>query len=137
VWSEHFASPAGTRTLVAEHDGRLVGFVHVVFDASPTWGSLVDNLHVVTDWHRAGVGTRLLAHAATAVTDEATRQPLYLWVLEQNTAAQCFYQALGAVCVETAPVPAPGGDPARLAGSPSNLRMTWPDAAKLTRLSRA
>jgi len=45
--------PAGTRTIVAERDGDLIGFVHVVFDADPRWGSLVDNLHVAHSDHRA------------------------------------------------------------------------------------
>ncbi|EPJ42628.1 hypothetical protein STAFG_0002 [Streptomyces afghaniensis 772] len=32
---------------------------------------------------------------------------MYLWVLEQNTAAQEFYRALGCTCVEKALVPPP------------------------------
>jgi hypothetical protein len=54
---------------------------------------------------------------------------MYLWVLEQNVAAQQFYLAVGAKHVETAPVAPPGGDPARLTGEPNGLRMAWADAA--------
>src|SRR3954466_4329007 len=57
VWSARLATPANSHTVVAEDDDRLVGFIHVVFDQDPRWGSLVDNLHVVHDRHRAGVGT--------------------------------------------------------------------------------
>ena len=133
VWSARMAAPAGAETVLAEHDGRLVGFIHVIFDEDPRWGSLVDNLHVAHDQQRTGVGRRLLARAARAVQDRATGPAMYLWVLEQNLAAQRFYRASGATAVETAIVGPPGGDPSRLAGSPRKLRMAWPDVAPLTR----
>lgn len=131
VWLGRLRTPTSTATILAESGDRLVGFIHVMFDADARWGSLVDNLHVVHDQHRTGVGTRLLAGAARAVIDGATGNAMYLWVLEQNTAAQQFYRRQGATCVETAPVPPPGGDPKRLNGTPLCLRMVWPDAARL------
>lgn len=134
VWSARLAAPAHSATVLAEHDGRLLGFVHVELDDDPRWGSLVDNLHVVHDQHRSGIGARLLGHAARAVGARAAGPAMYLWVLRQNTAAQRFYRACGAVSVETAAVPAPGGDPARLVGAPLGLRMTWPDVAALGHL---
>jgi hypothetical protein len=54
-----------------------------------------------------------------------------LWVLEQNTAAQQFYRALGGTCIEKAMVSPPGGIPARLNGSPNEFRFTWPDSSLL------
>lgn len=134
VWSARLAAPANCETVLAEHEGRLMGFVHVVFDDDPEWGSLVDNLHVVHDQHRMGIGTRLLGRAALAVGERATSDAMYLWVLRQNTAAQGFYRRCGAVSVETAAVPPPGGDPARLNGTPLGLRMSWPDVARLSHL---
>ena len=148
-WTAHLAAPAGqatsptaaatttgsaaagTATVVAEQDGRLVGFVHVVFDTDPRWGSLVGNLHVVHDRKRGGVGTRLLRHAARAVLAHGGGDAVHLWVLEQNTAAQQFYRTLGAACVESSFASAPGGDATRLIGTPAKLRMAWPDAAVL------
>jgi GNAT superfamily N-acetyltransferase len=130
VWAARLAAPAHSATFlaeVAEHAGRTAGFVHVVFDDDARWGSLVDNLHVAHDLHRHGIGRRLLGQAARAAGEQAASRALYLWVLEQNIAAQRFYQALGAAPVETAMVPAPGGDPARLNGRPRKLRMAWPD----------
>ncbi|MQY40738.1 hypothetical protein SRB17_87710 [Streptomyces sp. RB17] len=56
---------------------------------------------------------------------------MYLWVLDQNTAAQEFYRTLGGICVEKAPVSPLGGVPSRLADSPTKLRFTWPDASLL------
>jgi GNAT superfamily N-acetyltransferase len=128
VWTARLATPANSRTVVAEDNDRLVGFIHVVFDHDQQWGSLVDNLHVAHARHRTGVGTVLLAHAARAVVEHARAAGMYLWVLEQNTTAQQFYRARGARHVETAPVSPPGADPSRLKGSPRKLRMAWPDA---------
>jgi GNAT superfamily N-acetyltransferase len=125
------AEPAGSRTLLAEDEAGPVGFVHVIFDADERWGSLVDNLHVTRSRRRAGIGTTLLTRAAAAAAEYATNPSLYLWVLEQNTEAQRFYASLGGTPVETADVPAPGGVPGRLNGSPKGLRVVWPDAALL------
>ena len=125
------AEPAGSRTLLAEDEAGPVGFVHVIFDADERWGSLVDNLHVTHSRRRGGIGTTLLTRAAAAAAEYATNPSLYLWVLEQNTEAQRFYASLGGTPVETADVPAPGGVPGRLNGSPRGLRVVWPDAALL------
>jgi len=133
VWSARLAAPAGTETILAEIAGRLAGFVHVVFDEDPVWGSFVDNLHVAAGWHRRGIGTALLTRAADAIADRATSQAMYLWVLEQNASAQQFYRACGAVGVQTAVAAPPGGDPARLNGAPGKLRMAWPQASRLNR----
>jgi GNAT superfamily N-acetyltransferase len=134
VWSARLAAPAGTATILAELAGRPVGFVHVVLDHDPSWGSLVDNLHVAHGWQRNGIGAELLTRAAAAVTDRAAGNAMYLWVLEQNVAAQRFYRASAATCVETVLVSPPGGDPARLNGTPRKLRMTWSDATDAVRM---
>jgi len=131
AWSSLLADQAGRTTILAEDATGLVGFVHVIFDADDRWGSLVDNLHVVHGRQRAGIGTALLACAAGAVAEQAAGRAMYLWVLEQNTAAQRFYRTLGGTCVEKAPVPPPGGVPSRLTGSPSGLRFTWLDSSAL------
>lgn len=131
VWSARLAAPAASMTVIAEDDTRLVGFVHVVFDDDLRWGSLIDNLHVTHDRQRTGVGTELIVRAAEAVVEQATGRSIYLWVQEQNLGAQQFYRAIGGTCVERAPISAPGGVPARLAGRPHKLRFTWPDASLL------
>ena len=132
VWSERLAAPdSGCCTLLAEAGGRVVGFAHTVFDDDPTWGALLDNLHVAHTHQRRGIGTRLLALTARAVIERARRTGLYLWVLEQNTASQAFYEALGAARAERAPVTPPGGVPGRLHGTPAKLRYAWPDPSVL------
>lgn len=132
VWSDRLANPDGsTVTFLAEDNSVLVGFVHLVFDDDPDWGSLVDNLHVVWTRKRDGIGTRLMAEAAAAVVEHG-QAGLYLWVLEQNTAAQAFYRAKGGICTGRHLVAAPGGNPDRLNGGPIGVRYAWADAAVLT-----
>jgi ribosomal protein S18 acetylase RimI-like enzyme len=134
VWSRRLADrQARAATVVAEHGTDLVGFVHVVFDADEKWGSLIDNLHVGHDRRRAGIGSALITRAAEEVTQGAAADAVHLWVLEQNTHAQGFYRTFGGVCVERALVPAPGGIPERLHGSPVKLRFAWADPALVTR----
>jgi GNAT superfamily N-acetyltransferase len=130
VWTERLRThDGGTYTVLAEGDAGLVGFAHGVFEADPTWGSLLDNLHVRQGQKRRGVGSELVALIGQAVIERET--PLYVWVLEQNVDAQAFYEARGAVRVERAAVRPPGGVASRLNGTPSGLRYAWPDPATL------
>jgi GNAT superfamily N-acetyltransferase len=132
-WGRRLREPDDrTRTLLLEdRDGQLIGFAHVVFDADPTWGALLDNLHVRSTRKRQGLGSGLLSATAQAVVERGTG--LYLWVLEQNVAAQSFYEAHGARRVERALTSPPGGVASRLQGSPAKLRYAWSDPAVLLR----
>jgi GNAT superfamily N-acetyltransferase len=128
VWRQRLAArDGGSRTVVAENDAGLVGFAHGIFDSDPTWGALLDNLHVRAGHKRKGVGTELLASIAEAAVERETL--LYLWVLEQNADARAFYESRGATCVGRAPVEAPGGVASRLTGTPTKLRYAWSDPA--------
>ena len=134
VWAARLAADApDRRTIVAEIGGRVAGFAHVVFDDHPVWGALLDNLHVVHDRKRRGIGVLLMDRVARAVVQERPGSRLFLWVLEQNESAHAFYESLGGRCVERELVPAPGGDPSRLAGTPASLRYVWFDPALLIR----
>jgi ribosomal protein S18 acetylase RimI-like enzyme len=128
VWSQRLeeAGPA-THTVLAEDDDGLVGFAHTIFDADPSWGALLDNLHVARRHQRRGIGSRLLVLTAQAVVERRTG--LYLWVLEQNQEAQSFYEAHRGWLVERAPNEAPGGIPGRLNGTPMKLRCVWSPSA--------
>jgi ribosomal protein S18 acetylase RimI-like enzyme len=128
VWHERLAAPdPGRLTILAEERGAI-GFVNAYFACDPALGTLVDNLHVVRDCHRRGIGTRLMAAVAEAVRARHAGEGIHLWVLEQNRRAQAFYEAIGGTAVETAPVGPPGGVPGRLVGTPMKLRYVWPPA---------
>lgn len=129
LWTERLATPSPqAHTILAEHQGELVGMAHTLLDASPAWGALLDNLHVRHTVKRQGIGTRLLARTARALRG---RSGLYLWVLEQNTMAQAFYTARGGEVIDRGDVPPPGGDPTHLNGRPTCLRYAWRDPSVL------
>lgn len=131
VWGERLQDrTAATATFAAEAPGcTLAGFAHVAFGAHPLWGALLDNLHVARDLKRSGIGTRLMSEVAVAslVHDDK----LHLYVLEQNTSAQAFYQARGGRFVEASFVSAPGGVASRLNGTPKRHLYVWDDPALL------
>jgi GNAT superfamily N-acetyltransferase len=132
LWTKRLGTPTSdTLTILAEYDGELIGLAHTMLGADPTYGALVDNLHVRAALKRQGIGTRLLALTAEALHDAAPSSGLYLWVLEQNTAAQAFYEARGGIRADRRHVPPPGGDPANLNGTPACFRYTWPDPTVL------
>jgi ribosomal protein S18 acetylase RimI-like enzyme len=137
TWADRLnARDPRARTIVAELGGEVIGLAHTRLDEDASWGALLDNLHVAYGLKRLGIGSRLLALTGQAVLDSAPGSGLYLWVLEQNAAAQAFYTANGGACVQRAAVPPPGGDPARLNGTPMALRYAWPDPSSLLSAAR-
>jgi ribosomal protein S18 acetylase RimI-like enzyme len=127
VWVGRISRPAPDRcTLVADLDGAVVGFAHVILDADPVWGAYLDNLHVRHDLKRRGTGAMLLAGTAREVARRRPGSGLYLLVLEQNTAAQAFYQSQRGRCVARELAgPFPGG------GYAFSFRYAWPDLSRL------
>jgi len=113
--------------LLAAHRAAMTA--HTVLGDDPTWGALLDNLHVAQGHKRRGVGSQLLASSAQVVIERGTG--LYLWVQEQNVDAQAFYQARGGKCVARALISPPGGVASRLNGSSVKLRYAWADPSGL------
>ena len=132
VWTGRLSQPDEDRiTLVADRDGVVVGFVHTILDEDPQWGAYLENLHVSHDLKRHGIGKRLVITAARAVVEMRPASGLYLWVLEQNTAAQAFYEAIDGARIERqVRGPFPGG------GTAPGLRYAWPQPSQLLRLDR-
>jgi ribosomal protein S18 acetylase RimI-like enzyme len=132
AWAARFSADDGrSRTVLAERDGHLVGFAHLILDEDATWGSLLDNLHVSHALKRQGIGAELVQRVAHAVVNEARLPGLFLWVLEQNTAAQAFYRSLGGRLEDSKVVRSPGNVPGRLSGTPRGVRVAWSDASVL------
>ena len=126
-WTDRLSRQQQDRcTVVADLDGAVAGFAHVILDADPTWGAYLDALHVRHDLKRHGIGARLMAETARAVARRRPSTGLYLRVLEQNTAAQAFYAAQGGSRVERElSGPFPGG------GYAFSLLYAWPDLSEL------
>ncbi len=123
VWRERFRVASEDQlTIVAEREDGLAGFAHTCCDADPEWGALLDNLHVRYNLKRQGIGRALMAETAATLVERHPASPLYLWVLQQNVAAQAFYAALGgAVVDEELARPIAGGGSARV------YKVAWRD----------
>jgi ribosomal protein S18 acetylase RimI-like enzyme len=127
VWTDRLTE-AGSRafTIVVERDGDVCGFAHTILDEDPTWGALLENLHVTNDLKHQGIGRRLMAESARTLIERRPTSGLYLSALEQNTAAQAFYEAIGGTSVERKIAgPFPGG------GTAPVIWYAWPNPACL------
>jgi ribosomal protein S18 acetylase RimI-like enzyme len=125
LWLSRFSDRAGTATTIAEVDGTLAGFIHVILDADPEHGALVDNLHVRHDRQRLGIGEQLMRRAAAGVVAARPGSGVYLWVLEQNVRARAFYRSIGGAEADREDTEPPGG------GVVTGIRVVWPDPTTL------
>lgn len=91
---ERQASPA----LVAEQDGRIVGFVvggrSRDEDALPEVTAEIMAIYVTPDRWGAGVGAQLMQEALTVLRNQGFRE-VTLWVLRDNVRARHFYELAG------------------------------------------
>lgn len=80
----------GRAVLVAQADGRLVGFLTVGPARDPEMAGRVElmSLYVLPDLHGTGVAQELTEHGLPD-------GPSYLWVLDGNHRAHAFYRKLG------------------------------------------
>jgi GNAT superfamily N-acetyltransferase len=88
--------------LMAEHDGRSVGWIHIVISEYVESGAFVviGGLVVDRDHRKQGIGRTLLAHAE----EWATRQGcsiVRLWSTSTRTEAHAFYEHVGYVNIKT------------------------------------
>jgi GNAT superfamily N-acetyltransferase len=93
-----FGPQANAEAVVAELDARPVGFA-VFFHTFSTWecrrGLWLEDLFVLPEHRRAGVGRALLSHLAAIALERGCAR--FEWAaLEWNTPALEFYAALGA-----------------------------------------
>jgi ribosomal protein S18 acetylase RimI-like enzyme len=96
VWRGRFDKPAKNQFVaVAESRQRLVGFVCAYGGHDKQWGTFLDNLHVVPQNKRQGIGAQLMGELAAWSIRAFPGQGIYLWVLASNAAAQRFYARMG------------------------------------------
>jgi GNAT superfamily N-acetyltransferase len=88
-----------TSALVAEVDGRVVGFTHGAAERTgdyPLHNAEIYSLYVLKEFHGRGLGRRLVAAMARELAPRFNG--LLIWVLKGNP-AQGFYQALGGTLI--------------------------------------
>lgn len=110
VWQARLGDPpANQHVLVAEGDGRVVGFACAYGAADAEWGTELDNLHVRRSEQGRGTGARLVAGIARWTQATHPESGLYLWVLDQNQQARRFYERLAGRDAEGSRWNAPDG----------------------------
>ena len=102
LWVARMRAPGADRRLVLKsvQGGMLLGFACVLLDAEPSWGALLDNLHVKPGLKRQGIGRQLFDRARQWIQETAPGTSLHLTVIEANLDARRFYERIGGKVVE-------------------------------------
>jgi GNAT superfamily N-acetyltransferase len=106
TWHRRLRIDTSAFGFVAHLGDQPIGFVYCYADHDATWGTLIDNLHVMPEARGTGTGRRLMQSAAECVRDPVL---LHLWVFEKNHDARAFYRRIGGREVEHAIKAAPDG----------------------------
>jgi ribosomal protein S18 acetylase RimI-like enzyme len=88
---ERFGNDGPRRTLVAELDGVVVGFVRFGPDRHEEQLGEIQAIYVHPDYWGTGAGDALLREAL----ENLPQQEIHLWMLEGNERAQRFYARYG------------------------------------------
>lgn len=127
LWTERMTEASSSQLIMVAEDahGELVAFVCVFLDEDPTWGTLLDNLHVHPEVRGHGLGERLMGSVANFLFERTPDAKLHLWVFEKNRRALAFYERHGGHVVEQ--------DVSELLQAQGNsvLRMYWPSLEPL------
>ena len=101
VWKDRLENPPENQfVLIAEIGDEFVGFVCGYIDDHSEYGTLIDNLHVDSEFIGRRIGEKLMIRAAEFLK-ENTKTKMYLWVLASNTKAIKFYERVGGRSLET------------------------------------
>ena len=109
-WKNKLEHPENNQKLrVALDKNILVGFACLFLADDAVYGTLLDNLHVNTTYHRSGIGKLLIKEVARIGLETGHGSEFYCWVLEQNFEARKFYEKMGAINKEVIPMENPDG----------------------------
>ncbi len=97
VWKDRLENPKyNQHVIVAESDGKIVGFGCVYSGENTEWGAYLDNLHVSKSYQSKGIGKLLLAKIVQWCLKQEPEKGMCLLVNQDNTKAQEFYVKFGA-----------------------------------------
>ncbi len=97
-----FGSPSYAESIVAEVDGRIVGFALYFYNFSTFLmkpGIYLEDLFVLSDYRRQGIATDLLKYLAGHALNKGCGR-LEWSVLDWNESAIIFYKRIGAVLMD-------------------------------------
>ena len=96
LWQTRFRAPAANQYVtVAEVDAKVAGFACAYGNEDPDLGSFLDNLHVMPEHKRKGIGSALMRDVAQWSLRTWPDCGMYLWVLDSNAPAIRFYERAG------------------------------------------
>ncbi len=102
VWRQRLDDPPNNQFVhIAEIDGSFAGFVCGYIDNHPGFGTLIDNLHVDSEFIGQRIGEQLMVNTAAFLASRDDDASMYLWALVSNTKAIKFYERIGGMPVET------------------------------------
>lgn len=120
TWQQRLSEPKENQyILLAEKDDGLCGFACIYLNDDPVFGTLVDNLHVLSGAQDLGIGTQLMRMMGEKINDYKYGSNFYLWVLKDNHNARKFYEHLGGKNFETVSKQDPDG------GFSNTCRYIW------------
>ena len=102
-------TPDWREQLIAEIDGRAIGFIQIIDPAredSHYWGVVAENLRAIDIWIGAetdlgkGYGTQMMQLALTRCFSDPSVTAVLVDPLVSNTRVHSFYERLGFQCVE-------------------------------------
>lgn len=126
LWTRRLSRPAANEHVFLCGIGHAaLGFVAMLGNEDPEWGSYINNLHVQQSYQRKGLGTYLLHSCARLCTQRYSHAGLYLWVAQSNEKAQRFYLHHGAQHQGDSTWRSPEGREIAL------HRFVWPDVEQL------
>jgi ribosomal protein S18 acetylase RimI-like enzyme len=127
VWSQRLRDCPLTQLVNVAFDstGRAQAFICSYCDFDPTWGTLIDNLHVHPQARGRGIGERLFRAIVGQLSTRGSSSGLHLWVFEANVAGLRFYRRLGGrvVGMDNSSIQAAGGKVV--------LRVYWPTLTQI------
>jgi GNAT superfamily N-acetyltransferase len=97
LWKTRLSAIANEQqyVVIAEISRKIAGFACILLDEEPEWGACLDNLHVLPQLRRSGIGRALFSKVTQWVLTTKPGWPIHLWVFESNINARNFYDSLG------------------------------------------
>lgn len=97
VWTERLSAHVREApiVIVAYQSATLVGFSCLMPRFHPSFGALLDNLHVAQTRQSHGLGKKLFAAAIEQLPRKGSDTPVHLIVFAQNRKACAIYERLG------------------------------------------